>query len=126
MDKKSLALIRKLERPVQEDEFVEELVENDIVYEAAMHPNEDVRTLCLYLIELLMQHNPERTFGILEVLIKSENTLSLQTCAQFLEHSDSREDKKLQHFSSMLIEKLHSLPRDEGTLFLIEGLSTPE
>lgn len=111
--------LRQLLRPLESDSFDQKLVDKDRLSDAVGHPNEDIRTASLYLMDQLMEVDEGSVEAILAPAIQDRrNPFRVRTAAQFLAHSRFRDTPKLVGLRPRLVERLPEI-MDEETQRLI-------
>jgi hypothetical protein len=117
MSQDDYEFLKLLLRPFEGDAFDSRLVDREQLSRAVGHPNEDIRTASLYLMDNFVEANWEAIAKILEESIHSGDVLSVRTTAQFLAHCDPRWTNKFFYLQRELRQRS---TQDDETQLLIE------
>ncbi len=78
--------LQQLLRPFEGNAFDPSFIDNTQLNVAVGHPNEDIRTASLYLMNNLVEVNEGAVENILGQAVHDGNAFSVRTAAQFLAH----------------------------------------
>jgi len=76
-----------------------------LLISAMKHPDKDVRTACLYILDLLMVKDSALVKRVLEKTLQSKTRLGLLNLAKFVVHSEHSSEARLRPFRAKLAKR---------------------